>query len=334
MISADANWRPEASWEVLSIRAQMLAAVRNFFSARGVLEVETPLLLSYGVSDPQIENITVRLRESAHKKLYLRTSPEYAMKRLLAAGSPDIYEIAAVFRDGELGPRHQPEFTLIEWYRRNFELLDMAEETCAMINALGQVIEAPPAAVEILRYRTLFQQASDIDPLHATDRELAEGAHELLGAALSQNLVVELEDSPTLALDLIMSHCVIPKLNSERLSVVTHYPASQAALAQLDSADPREARRFEVFYKGLEVANGYQELMDTDAQAERFATDNRRREHVGLAPVAADQALLSALACGLPPCSGVAVGFERALMCWLGKRDIRGVRAFSYPPLT
>ncbi len=312
----------------------MLRTARNFFSTRGILEVETPVLLHHGVSDPQIENIATGLRESPQETLYLRTSPEYAMKRLLAAGSPDIYEIATVFRGGELGQRHQPEFTLIEWYRRKFELLDMAMETCALINEFGQVIETPPATVEVLRYRSLFQQASGIDPLEATERQLAECARELLGSALSESLVAALDASPTLALDLIMSHSVLPKLNPHQLTVVTHYPASQAALAQLNPADPRESQRFEVFFKGLEVANGYQELTDAGVQGKRFATDNRRRQNMDLAPIAADQALLAALRAGLPPCSGVAVGFDRLLMCWLGETDIRRVRAFNYSPLT
>jgi len=306
----------------------MLARAREFFAARGVLEVDTPLLAPATVTDPHIHSLRVTPGGPAGG-WFLQTSPEFAMKRLLAAGMPDIYQLGPVFRNGELGRRHEPEFCLIEWYRQGFSMTAISEETCALVNALAEACGEAPVPVETVRYRDLFRRTIGLDPLTADAADLVAAVRRHADAELSGELAAELGREPDAALDLLLSQCLVPALPPDRLTIVSHFPASQAALARLDPADPRCAERFELFFRGLELGNGYRECTDAGELAARFARDRERRRAAGLPDRQPDEALLAAIEHGLPECSGVAVGFDRVMMAWLGIDDIRGVRAFG-----
>lgn len=329
-MSGGDRWRPHASLDVLRRRAELLRVTREFFAARDVLEVDTPTLAEYGVTDPHIAGLEVGLSARPDRKFFLQTSPEYAMKRLLAAGSPDIYQVCKVFRDGESGRLHRPEFTIIEWYRRAFSFEEMIAETCELISSLFAAApeSSAPATAHRYRYAEVFEQATELDPLTAGTCELRDAARALV-PGVSGELAQQLGDDRGQWLDLLTSHAVIPRLPGRALSVIYHYPAEQAALARLDPADPRCAERFEVFFGGIELANGYRELTDAEEQRERFAADRRRRAPLGLPDMLADPNLLAALEHGLPDCSGVAVGFDRVLMCALDAGTIDEVVSFS-----
>jgi lysyl-tRNA synthetase class 2 len=326
------SWRPGASLQTLRRRAALLAETRLFFGSRGVLEVETPALVPHAVTDPHLENIRVQLGAAP---MYLHTSPEFHMKRLLAAGAPDIWQLCKVFRHGESGRRHQPEFTMVEWYRHGFALADMARETCDLVAALGRRAAAEGApglaatAPTTYTYAGLFRKVLGLDPLAATHEQIVACAGHLLGGALTPALEAALGGERTLWLDLLMSHAVAGHLATEPLAVVTGYPAGQAALARLDPADTRVAERFEVFCLGVEIANGYRELTDPEEQARRFTEDGRFRDRLGRPAVVPDNDLLAALRHGLPDCAGVAVGFDRVVMILLGLDALQ--EAVSFP---
>ena len=324
------NWRPHADTEALRARARALRAAREFFDARDVLEVETPALSSHGVTDPHIDGITTRLGALPDRELHLQTSPEYAMKRLLAAGSPDIYQVCQVFRDGELGRRHRPEFTMVEWYRRGISFTEMIDETCRFIADLFAAAAniALPTLANRFRYDEAFSAATGLDPLDEDIEELRRRSRELV-PGLAESTVAGLGDDRTAWLDLLMGYAVMPSLPAGSLAVIHHYPADQAALARLDPDDARFAERFEISYDGIELANGYHELADAEEQRLRFDADRRRRAALGRPYVEADARLLAALDHGLPDCCGVAVGFDRALMCALGANSIGEVISFS-----
>ncbi|TGD72603.1 EF-P lysine aminoacylase GenX [Mangrovimicrobium sediminis] len=315
------DWQPSASLEALRQRAALLQRTRYFFARRGVLEVETPLLCSAGVSDPAIENLAVERGTSLARPRYLQSSPEYAMKRLLAAGSGPIYQLARAFRDGEAGARHNPEFSLLEWYRPGFDLGQLMAEVAELV--LEFVGERP---VEYIAYRDLFLRELDLDPLLAPPAALEARAR----AALD---VGDLAGNRDLWLDLLMSHLVEPALAGRGLCFVYDYPASQAALARLETrGEVSVARRFELYVDGVELANGYHELTDAAEQRRRFAADNARRAQHGQPLREADDYLLAALASadGLPDCCGVALGFDRLLMLASGINDIRQTLAFDW----
>ncbi len=295
---------------------------RGFFSARGVLAVDTPALACAAASDPNLENLTVQSSLS-DRPLYLMTSPESAMKRLLAAGYPDIYSICRVFRDAELGRRHELEFTMIEWYRRGYSLDEMARETCALIAA---VLDRPTLenGVDRVEYRQVFGEATGVDPLRAAVEELADAAD------ADRGLRGALGDDRDAWLDLVFATRVVPVLDPKRITVVGHYPAGQAAQARLFPDDPRLADRFEVFLAGLELANGYVELTDARELGRRIEADLEKRRIGGRDPVPADTQLLAALEHGLPECAGVAVGFERLQMIHDNAGDIADVVPFSF----
>jgi lysyl-tRNA synthetase class 2 len=320
-------WQPSASIDTLLRRARLLGATRDFFRQRGLLEVETPALVAHAVSDPHLDNIPVQLSDG--RRLWLHTSPEYHMKRLLAAGAPDIWQLGKVFRDGEAGRRHEPEFTLIEWYRHDCTLRTLAAESCELIAALAAVAGRHLAAPVYLGYRELFLAALDIDPLTADAQMLRERARRMPGTSLDARLEAGLGDDVDAWLDLLMSHAISTHLASTEIAVVSGYPASQAALARIDPSDRRIAERFEVFCGGLEVANGYRELRAADEQSQRFGRDRATRARHGRPDVEPDPALLAALEAGLPDCAGVALGFDRLLMFLLGLPDIRS--AISFP---
>lgn len=313
----DETWRPTASRAQLTQRAALLERARRFFAARGVLEVDTPLVVNAAVTDINIHSAQV-LFDPACPPFFLHTSPEYAMKRLLAAGSGDIYQICHVVRGLERGRLHNAEFTLIEWYRLGFMLEQLMDEVEALVREL--LGDTAPWGSERLAYREAFLRQLDLDPFTASLDELGQAAH-ACGYAGSKPDRDEL-------LELLMGAQIGPRLGQGALSFVHGYPASQAALARLDPEDPRTARRFELYYQGVELANGFDELASATQQRARFEADNRERQRRGLPPVAIDERLLAALEAGLPPCSGVALGFDRTLMLATGREQIDEVLPF------
>lgn len=309
------DWRPSGGIAQATQRAALLARVRDWFATRDVLAVDTPALGAATVTDPNIRSLAVG------PAAWLQTSPEHYMKRLLAAGYPDIYSIARVFRDGEAGSRHLREFTLVEWYRRDFNLGEIIDDALALIaHVLGRALPRPP---EVIEYREAVRRHAGVDPSTAPIAALADaaGADARLSAAL--------DDDRDAWLDLLMATVVSPRFAAGSLTVVRHYPASQAALARLCPADPSLADRFEIFAGTLELANGYVELTDAAEQAARMEADLVTRERRALPKVARDRRLLAALTAGLPPCAGVALGFERLQMLAGGSNDIRDVVSFT-----
>lgn len=303
-------------------RALLLDRTREFFRERGVLEVETPLAVSRTVSDVQIES----LRLATDPTRYLHTSPEYAMKRLLAAGSGDIFQVCKVFRAGERSGQHNPEFTMIEWYRLGMSLDAIMAEAAALAARLLQ--DGWPnagAGTERISYQAAFQRELNIDPLEASRGQLAAicARHGLQQSSLGTASRDQL-------LDFLVATQIGPRLGLDSLTCLHHYPASQAALARIDSSDPRTALRFELYAAGVELANGYVELADAAEQALRFEADRRTRSELGLADIEPDERLLSALQAGLPGCAGVAMGFDRVLMLAAGATRIDEVMAFPW----
>jgi lysyl-tRNA synthetase class 2 len=312
----EGEWRPGASRHAVEARAGLLADARAFFAERGVLEVETPVLSRYGNSDPNIDSV----RTDGLPPRYLRTSPEYAMKRLLVAGFRDIYELGRVFRAGEKGRRHNPEFTMLEWYRSGMRYLDLADEVVALVRACGRgAFDDWP--VQRVDYRGLLLEHTGLDPYVCSEDELADCAAE-------RGVTAGLLDHDEW-LDLVMAEVIQPALPGESFTIVHDYPPEQAALSRIRNDDPPVAERFEVFLGHTELANGYQELTDPDEQLERFERENREREARGEEPVPIDRGLLAALRSGMPECSGVALGVDRLLMAVLKLDSIDAVLTFS-----
>jgi lysyl-tRNA synthetase class 2 len=314
------GWRPTAHRERLRQRARLLAAARDFFAAREVLEVETPVLVNAGVTDVNLRPVAVQL---GSRGMFLHTSPEYAMKRLLAAGCGDLYQICRVVRGEERGPLHNPEFTLLEWYRTGFSLGQLVDEVAALLDVLMQSLGEVGRPLRRLSYRQAFAEMLGVDPLD-TDRD------RLAGLAAAHGLAAETArqlDRDGL-LDFLVGAVIGPRLGHGEWLALTHYPATQAALARLDPLDPQCALRFEMYADGIELANGFEELADATEQRTRFAADNAARAATGLPQLAVDEQLLGALEAGLPPCAGVALGFDRLVMVATGARRIDDVMAF------
>lgn len=287
------------------------------------MEVETPVLAPAAGTDPAIEPLRSCFTGPGHAHgldLYLQTSPEYHMKRLLAGGSGPIYQISRAFRDGEAGRRHNPEFTLLEWYRPGFDHGALMDEVAALV----MVVLGRTMPVARRSYQSLFGQYIGIDPLTCDTKDLSRWAREqdVPGAD-----ALQLDRDGWL--DLLLTTCIEPNLGRDELTFVTHYPASQAVLARLNPEDPRTAARFELYLDGLELANGFWELSDPDEQRGRFEVDRAARAAAGQPDIALDEAFLHALIAGLPDCAGVALGLDRLLMCRLGASDIDQVMAFS-----
>jgi lysyl-tRNA synthetase class 2 len=314
---------------VLAVRANMLAAARRFFLERTVMEVETPTLVSHPVTDRHLHNIACELRVGGHVRRYLHTSPEFHMKRLLAAGAGDVYQICRAYRDGESGAVHLPEFTLIEWYRRNFGSAAMIAETCDLIATVAAVAGRQVGDRVLITYAALLGEEAGVDVRRDPATRIRERALELLGRSRTAALGDEQALDRDFWLDLLMAEHVQPRLRGRGLVVIDRYPASQASLARLSPDDPAESERFEVFLDGIELANGYHELSDPMEQRRRFEEDRRWRRRAGLPDAPVDPALLAALAEGLPDCSGVAVGFDRLVMAALGRPRIAEVVAFT-----
>jgi lysyl-tRNA synthetase class 2 len=319
------DWRPTASRARLELRAALLARARGFFAARGVLEVDTPLVVNAPVSDLHLHSARVAFADDggsaagAAHPFYLHTSPEYAMKRLLASGAGDIYQICHVVRALERGRLHNAEFTLVEWYRIGFSLDALMDEVEALVRLLlGQAAEARKR--ERLSYREAFERQLALDPFAATDAALARAAR---AAGVSASALERDE-----LLEALMAASVGPELGQAALTFVHGYPASQAALARLDPRDSRAAQRFELYCDGIELANGFHELADASEQRARFERDRAQRRRRGLPCAELDERLLAALAAGLPDCCGVALGFDRTLMLAAGAARIEDVLPF------
>lgn len=315
------EWQPSASIETLRERAQVLAQVRSFFAERSVMEVDTQSISQAAVSDPFIDSLPVAYQTHPAAEIvwhYLQSSPEYAMKRLLAAGSGAIYQLSKVFRNGELGRLHNPEFTMLEWYRPGFCEQQLMHEVRDLVD---QVLG--PQTWCVLTYRELFIKYLDIDPF---DCEILD-----LQTAVRANIDAPFEDDrKDTWLELAMSELIEPLLNEPTL--VEQFPASQAALAQVseDAYGNQVATRFELYAGGMEIANGYRELQDPDEQARRLAADMDTRKALGLPIRPTETRLVSALSSGLPDCSGVALGFDRLLMLKLGAQSIADVIPFGF----
>lgn len=311
------DWKPSASLEHLRARADWLKRARAFFAEREVLEVETPILSVATVPDPHIDSLVTRVNGLS---CYLQTSPELYMKRLLAAGSGPIYQIAHVFRDGESGRLHHPEFTLVEWYRPGFDQFQLMAEVIELVVALaGQ--RTTGMAVEYLTYRQLFGQHANLDPLHEDWAALQEFSR-------AKGLECPVDDEWEAALDWLMVTLIQPAMSG--FTFVHDFPASMASLARLHPDDPELAKRFELFIDGVEIANGFEELTDPHEQRQRFVDENQRRAHMAKPEVVLDAAFLQALEKGMPNASGVALGLDRLFM-W-GMQLDKVARAMSFAP--
>lgn len=312
------TWQPTASLDNQKLRAELYGEVRRFFAKRGVLEVETPLLSQHTVTDMHLHSFqTTYYNENEKRHYYLQTSPEYAMKRLLAAGSGPIYQICKAFRNGEISSQHNPEFTLLEWYRPGFNYHDLMDE----IDALLQVTIQSKKTIR-KTYEQLFLDNLSISPFQLSLPELHK-----LGKKFSLQNVSDYNDRNIL-LQFLFAHVIEPTLGFSQPLFVHDFPASQAALAKIDPQDSNVALRFEVYIEGLECANGFEELVDAREQRRRFKQDNFKRKAVGLPKIAIDQRFLAALETGLPSCSGVALGFDRLLMIKAKTKRIDDVISF------
>ncbi|MFZ2507421.1 MAG: EF-P lysine aminoacylase EpmA [Steroidobacteraceae bacterium] len=317
-----ADWRPAAGIEVLRQRARMLARAHDWFAAGRVLAVQTPVLSAAAVSELQVESIAAQPMQGP--AMYLQTSPEFPMKRLLAAGIGDCYQVCPVFRDGEFGHHHNPEFTMIEWYRVGFSVEQMVQDLDQLLRAMiGDLRVLPPTRVH--SYRDAMLEACGVDCRTASPREI-EAALRQQGVAPAPSVDWGLDTW----LDLLMGTVVGPALGRENPVVVRDYPASQAALARLrdDGSGVQVAERFELYLDGVELANGFHELSDPLEQRRRFAQDLRNREQRGQRRAPLDDRFLAALEHGLPDCAGVALGFDRLVMVTLGLRSVAETIAF------
>lgn len=305
------NWQPTAELETLRQRALILNKIREFFRERKVLEVETPILGSYGITDPFIQPI---IATQGEQLFYLQTSPEYFMKRLLAAGFPDIFQISKCFRDDEVSRIHQPEFTLLEWYRLDFDQHRLMDEVALLLQLI-----LGTAAIPRYTYQEIFLHYVSLDPLTATLENLVKAAADL--------------NCPDLGTDrdgwlqILFTEKI--ERNLKDATFVYNFPASQAALARLSNTDPRVGARFELYANGIELANGFHELCDPVLQKQRFEKDNEIRTAFNLPNREIDANFMDALEAGLPDCAGVALGIDRLLMLALDKTKIDDVLSFA-----
>ncbi|MET0809226.1 MAG: EF-P lysine aminoacylase EpmA [Pseudoxanthomonas sp.] len=313
-----------ARLEALRLRAAVNALFRLYFAERDVLEVETPILSEAGNTEPNIESFTTTFTghsDAGARTRWMRTSPEYPLKRLLAAGVGDCYELGRVFRNGEAGGRHNPEFTMLEWYRVGWDHLQLIDETVELVQRALALIRRQ-AEVVSLTYRELFLQGLSLDPFTASEQELQAP----LAAQVIDGRGLTRDDW----LDLLLTHLLQPGFPRDRITVVRDWPATQSALARIRPGDPPLAERFELYLGHHELANGYHELTDAQEQRQRFQRELSVRETriVSLPPL--DERMLSALAGGMPKCAGVALGVDRLLMAMLGTDRIADVLAFAF----
>ncbi|MGQ4584187.1 EF-P lysine aminoacylase EpmA [Lysobacter sp. F60174L2] len=325
------DWQPTASFDALRLRATLNARIRSFFAERDVTEVETPVMSVAGNTEPNIASFALQFSgrtDGAPRTRWLRTSPEYPLKRLLAAGFGDCYELGRVFRDGEAGGRHNPEFTMLEWYRVGWDHRRLVAETAALVHAALALVGREASLVEVA-YRDLYREQLGIDPMTASDEQL----HNALGDVVIDPAGLTRDDW----LDLLMTHRLQPAFPDDRMLAIHDWPATQAALARLrtDADGVQVAERFELYLGPLELANGYHELADAVEQGARFERDLQRRRERGegvdgdvLPPC--DERLLEGLQVGLPDCAGVALGVDRLMMAMLGADRIADVLAFDF----
>ncbi len=308
----------------LTLRAKLYALIREFFAQRGVLEVETPILSAAANTDPNIRSFVTNFSgrtDGDSRERWLRTSSEFSQKRLLASGIGDCYELGRVFRDGEVGRRHNPEFTMLEWYRVSRDHRWLIEETVELISAALRLV-GQAANIRTFMYRDLFIDAVGIDPFSANEFELRSA----LGDVVVDPSGLSRDDW----FDLLLTHRIQPNFPPNAMTVVLDYPATQCALAKIRRDTPPVAERFEIYVGTHELANGYHELNDPIEQRARFVRDNARRRERGLPAVPIDENLLAALERGLPDCAGVALGIERLLMAMMRTDNIADVLAFPF----
>ncbi|MHC9085411.1 EF-P lysine aminoacylase EpmA [Luteimonas sp. RIT-PG2_3] len=323
--SGDGDDDARARLHALRLRAALYARIRGFFAGHGVLEVETPMLSAAGNTDPNIDSFSTVFSghiDAGARTRWLRTSPEFPLKRLLAAGIGDCYELGRVFRNGEAGGRHNPEFTMLEWYRVGWDHHRLADETVELVQQALALVDRE-ASVTRISYRGLFLHVLGLDPMLAPD--------DTLRAALG-DVVIDPEGlTRDDWLDLLMTHHIQPGFPPNQLLVLHDYPASQCMLARIvQRADVAVAERFEVFLGPLELANGYHELVDAHEQHARFQRDHAIRSGRGTVLPQIDDALLDALASGMPASAGVALGVDRLLMAMMGTGRIADVLAFDF----
>lgn len=316
---------PSASFETLRLRARLNEALRAFFAARGVIEVETPMLSQAGNTDPNVASFRTEFGghvSAGPRTRWLRTSPEFPLKRLLAAGFGDCYELGRVFRDGEAGGRHNPEFTMLEWYRVGWDQRALADETVTLVQTALALVDGRAHVVQT-SFRALYLDQLGLDPMTAPEAELQ--------AALGDIRIDPQGLTRDDWLDLLMTHRIQPANPADRILVVHDYPASQCMLARVTERDGVQvAERFELYLGALELANGYHELADGFEQRLRFERDHAVRASRGAPLPPIDEALLGALDAGFPDCAGVALGVDRLMMAMLGTGSIADVIAFDF----
>ncbi len=320
------DWQPTADLHTLKQRAQYLADIRLFFASRGVMEVNTPILSQAAPTTPYVDSLTTRYcPEGVYPQYtyYLQTSPEFAMKRLLAADSGDIYQLASVFRNDQSGRHHTPEFTMLEWYRLSFTLPQLMDEVAAFLKDIFNV-----SNTQQISYRDAFKRYANIDVLACSDSALRRSALTQI-PGLADNVVSCRNDW----CELLMSYMVAPQLAKLASGVfVYNFPSEQAQLANIvtDSDGYEVSERFELYINGIETANGYNELLNAGELRQRFACDNQKRRQQHKVEMPIDGQLLAAYDHGLPECAGVAVGLDRLLMIVLGKTHISAVQSFNF----
>ena len=321
------DWQPSASFDALRLRSRLNAAVRSFFDERGLIEVETPVLSRAGNTDPNIASFSLEFSgrtDGAPRTRWLRTSPEYPLKRLLASGFGDCYELGRVFRDGEAGGRHNPEFTMLEWYRIGWDHRQLIHETAALVNTALALV-GTKAELKQVSYHALYREQLGIDPATASIEDLRTA----LGDVVINPASLTRDDW----LDLLMTHRLQPSFPADQLLALYDYPASQCALARIREnsvAGVPVAERFELYLGPLELANGYHELADAAEQGARFDRDLQRRAERNDVQAPRDENLLAALSAGFPACAGVALGVDRLMMAMLGTTRIADVLAFDF----
>lgn len=317
---AENQWQATASWDALQQRAKTLSEIRSFFFERDVLEVDTPVLMRGATTDLHLDSIAADVDVAGEKEtLYFQTSPEFALKRLVATHHRSVFQIAKAFRNGEAGSRHNPEFTMLEWYRPGLSFQQLMDEVAELVGSLLLLSQ-----VSYHSYRSLFKQYLNLDPFAAS--------LDVLRRACIEHTGCDMSDEPLEScLDLLMSHSIEPSLGQDELTFVYDFPAGQAALSKVAEVDGAlVAKRFELYVSGAEIANGYDELLDAEEQARRFEQDNEARKAYGKPELPWDKKLVAALGAGLPECCGVALGIERLLMVRYGYQNISEVIAFPY----
>jgi len=313
------DWKPNTSLEILKCRAELLNTARDFFRKKNILEVDTPTLSQSTTPDPNIESFTSQYN---NQQYFLHTSPEFPMKRLLAAGLGAIYQICKVFRQGEAGQNHNPEFTMAEWYQPEMHYRDLMHQVDDFVRGLlKDKIQLNDSIT--LTYKQAFEQFVELNPFTAS-------IEQLVNVVEKNNIQLHTSEVLTkdVYLDLIMSCVIQPKLPKNKPVFVYDYPATQAALANIRKVDD-VAERFELFINGLELANGYQELLDAAEQQQRFENENKLRLNAEQLIIPIDNNLISALHQGMPMVSGVAIGLDRVLMLAAGENSIQSVIAFT-----